>query len=136
MGQEDDLRGLAKVMDFIRAVSILFLIIHIYWYCYSALAEMGWTVGLVDRLLKQFNRSTILFASPWVTKGFCLLLLALSCLGTRGVKNEKYTWGRIYSTILLGLALFTGSWLIRQLPITPLITKAGVYTLAQVSRQK
>lgn len=129
MGQEDDLRGLAKVMDFIRAVSILFLIIHIYWYCYSAWAEMGWTVGFIDKLLKQFNRATILFASPWVTKGFCLLLLALSCLGTRGVKNEKYTWGRIYSTILLGLALFTGSWLIRQLPITPLITKAGVYTL-------
>ena len=28
-------------MDFIRAVSILFLMIHIYWYCHSAWAEMG-----------------------------------------------------------------------------------------------
>ena len=33
MSQEDDLRGLAKVMDFMRALSILFVVIHIYWYC-------------------------------------------------------------------------------------------------------
>ena len=37
MQQEDDLRGLAKVMDFMRAISILFVIIHIYWFCYGAI---------------------------------------------------------------------------------------------------
>lgn len=30
MQQEDDLRGLAKVMDFMRALSILFVVINIY----------------------------------------------------------------------------------------------------------
>jgi len=30
MQQEDDLRGLAKVMEFMRAISILLVIIHIY----------------------------------------------------------------------------------------------------------
>lgn len=30
MSQEDDLRGLARVMDFMRALSILFIIINIY----------------------------------------------------------------------------------------------------------
>lgn len=30
MSQEDDLRGLARVMDFMRALSILFVIINIY----------------------------------------------------------------------------------------------------------
>ncbi len=34
MNHEDDLRSLAKVMHFLRAVSLLFLIIHIYWYCH------------------------------------------------------------------------------------------------------
>ena len=33
MQEEDDLRGLAKVADFMRAISFLFLAIHIY--CYS-----------------------------------------------------------------------------------------------------
>ena len=35
MQNEDDVRGLAKTVEFIRAVSILFGIIHIYWYCYK-----------------------------------------------------------------------------------------------------
>ena len=34
MQQEDDLRGLAKVMEFMRAISIVFIVIHVYWYCY------------------------------------------------------------------------------------------------------
>ena len=29
MQQEDDIRGLAKTMEFMRAVSILFLVIHV-----------------------------------------------------------------------------------------------------------
>lgn len=34
MQSEDDLRGLAKVIHFMRAISILVLVIHIYWFCY------------------------------------------------------------------------------------------------------
>ena len=33
MSQEDDLRGLAKVMDFMRALSILFVVTDINWFC-------------------------------------------------------------------------------------------------------
>ena len=32
MQQEDDLRGLAKVMEFMRAISIVFIVIHVYQY--------------------------------------------------------------------------------------------------------
>ena len=41
MQQEDDLRGLAKVMEFMRAISIIFVVINIYWFCYFALHEWG-----------------------------------------------------------------------------------------------
>lgn len=34
MQHEDDLRGLAKVMQFMRAISILMVVIHVYWYCF------------------------------------------------------------------------------------------------------
>lgn len=37
MQQEDDLRGLAKVMEFMRAISIVFIVIHVYWFCYRSL---------------------------------------------------------------------------------------------------
>lgn len=39
MQQDDDLRGLAKVMDFMRALSILFVGINIYWFCYGTIKK-------------------------------------------------------------------------------------------------
>ena len=45
MQQEDDLRGLAKVMDFMRALSIIFVVLNIYWYCYYAIWEWNIQIG-------------------------------------------------------------------------------------------
>lgn len=39
MQGEDDLRGLAKIMAFMRAVSILLVLMHYYWYCYPFFSE-------------------------------------------------------------------------------------------------
>lgn len=55
----------------------------------------GVTIGVVDRILINFNRTGGLFHSILYTKLFSLLLLALSCLGTKGVKAEKMSWNRI-----------------------------------------
>jgi len=41
MQQEDDLRALAKIMDFLRAVSIILVVIHVYWYGYGAIRTWG-----------------------------------------------------------------------------------------------
>lgn len=43
MAQEDDLRALGKIMDFLRAVSIILAIINVYWYCYEAMHMWGVT---------------------------------------------------------------------------------------------
>lgn len=45
MQQEDDLRGLAKVMEFMRAISIVFIVIHVYWFCYRSFVDMGINIG-------------------------------------------------------------------------------------------
>ncbi len=58
MQQEDDLRGLAKTMDFMRALSILFVVINIYWFCYGQIREWGINIGVVDRILLNFDRRT------------------------------------------------------------------------------
>ena len=91
MKNEDDLRGLAKVTDFMRAISFLFLAIHIYWFCYGWLHEMGWTLDIVDRILSNFQRTTGLFSSLLYTKLFCVLFLGLSCMGNQGVKKHEIT---------------------------------------------
>ncbi len=64
MQQEDDLRGLAKVMEFMRAISIVFVVIHVYWFCYRAFVDAGINIGVVDRILLNFQRTAGLFQQP------------------------------------------------------------------------
>ncbi len=104
--QEDDLRALAKIMDFLRAVSIILVVMNVYWFCYEAIWLWGVDIGVVDRILMNFNRTAGLFRSILYTKLFAVLLLALSCLGTKGVKGEKITWRRIWAALAAGFVLF------------------------------
>ena len=120
MAQEDDLRALGKIMDFLRAVSIILAIMNVYWYCYEAMRMWGVTIGVVDRILINFNRTGGLFHSILYTKLFSLLLLALSCLGTKGVKAEKMSWNRISTVLVVGFCLFFLNWWILLLPISNL----------------
>ena len=120
MAQEDDLRALGKIMDFLRTVSIILAIMNVYWYCYKAMHIWGVTIGVVDRILINFNRTGGLFHSILYTKLFSLLLLALSCLGTKGVKAEKMSWNRIWTVLAVGFFLFFLNWWILLLPISNL----------------
>ena len=117
MSQEDDLRALAKIMDFLRAVSILFVVINIYWYCYEAIRLWGVNIGVVDKILMNFHRTAGLFGCIIYTKLFAVLLLGLSCLGTSGVKEEKITWTKIWTFMGVGFVFFFLNWWILSLPL-------------------
>ena len=106
MQQEDDLRALAKIMDFLRAVSIIFVVMNIYWFCYEAITDWGFNIGVIDKILMNFNRTAGLFNKPVYSKLFAILLLSLSCLGTKGVKEEKITWMKISGYLISGIILF------------------------------
>ncbi|MCI7069840.1 MAG: YWFCY domain-containing protein [Bacteroides pyogenes] len=118
MAQEDDLRALGKIMDFMRGISVLFLLINCYWFCYEAFHSWGFTLGIVDKILMNFQRTTRLFSSILWTKLFCVVFLALSCLGTKGIKEEKITWTKIGIAGGLGFILFFLNWWLLALPIT------------------
>lgn len=126
MQQEDDLRGLAKVMDFMRAISILFVVIHSYWYCYEQILEWGVDIGVVDKVLLNFNRTTGLFGNLLYTKLCAVLFLFLSCLGTTGVKDEKITWPGIGTALVAGSVLFFLNWWLLDLSL-PLTATAILY---------
>ncbi|KMQ64391.1 conjugal transfer protein TraG [Chryseobacterium angstadtii] len=106
MQGDDDLRGLAKIIAFMRAVSIVLILMHFYWFCYSAFADKGWNIEVVNRILSNFQRTAGLFSHTLYTKAFAFLLLALSCLGTKGVKNEKITWTKINTILLVGFVFY------------------------------
>ena len=125
MAQEDDLRALGKVMDFMRGISVIFLLINCYWFCYEAFHVWGFTLGIIDKILMNFQRTTGLFSSILWTKLFCVVFLALSCLGTKGVKEEKITWPKIWIVLFSGFVFFFLNWWLLALPIG----KVGVASL-------
>jgi len=114
MQNEDDLRGLAKVMEFMRAISILFVVIN----CYQSVWEWSIDIGVVDRILLGFQRTAGLSSNILWTKLFAVLFLALSCLGTKGVKEQKIMWRRIILCGVSGLLLFFGNWWLLALPLS------------------
>lgn len=132
MQNEDDLRGLAKVMEFMRAISIIFVVINIYWFCYFALHEWGIIIGVVDKILLNFDRTAGLFGNILYTKLFAVVFLALSCLGTKGVKEEKITWTKIYVFLTIGFILFFMNWWILDLPL-PTAATTGFYILTMAT---
>ena len=117
MAQEDDLRALGKVMDFMRGISVIFLLVNCYWFCYEAFQEWHFTLGIINKILMNFQRTTGLFSSILWTKLFCVVFLALSCLGTKGVKEEKITWPKIWTVLFSGFVFFFLNWWLLALPI-------------------
>ena len=117
MAQEDDLRALGKVMDFMRGISVIFLLINCYWFCYEAFHVWGFTLGIIDKILMNFQRTTGLFSFILWSKLFCVVFLALSCLGTKGVKEKKITWTRIWTVLFSGFVFFFLNWWLLVLPI-------------------
>ena len=126
MQNEDDLRGLARVMEFMRAISILFVVIHIYWFCYQFIVDAGVNIGVVDKILLNFQRTAGLFSHILWTKLFVVVFLALSCLGTKGVKEEKITWTQIWVSLFFGFIFFFLNWWILALPF-PLVANTALY---------
>ncbi|ALU28033.1 conjugal transfer protein TraG [Myroides odoratimimus] len=106
MQSEDDLRALSKILSFLRAVSIIILLLHIYWFCYSLFIRLGLTHPVIDKILLGFNSKASLFAHPIYTKIFSILLLGLSLLGNKGVKNQKITLKKVAILFLMGAGLF------------------------------
>lgn len=113
-------------MEFMRAISILFVVINIYWFCYQSIREMGINIGVVDKILLNFQNTANLFSNILWTKLFVVVFLALSCLGTKGVKEEKITWNKIYVFLFFGFIFFFLNWWILALPL-PLVANTAIY---------
>ena len=107
--QEDDLRALSKIMDLLRGLSIAVLVANIYWFCQPLVS--GWEFHQQTmKVLRGLDDAGSLFHNPWNAKWWTLLILALSCFGTKGVKNEKIKWGQIWLIISIGAVLFFLDW--------------------------
>lgn len=107
--QENDLRALAKIMDFLRAVSIILVVMNVYRFCYEAIRLWEWhrrDGQNPDEI--QPHGGTVPFHP--IHETVCRPPTCLSCLRTKGVKGEKITWGRIWTALAAGFVLFFLNW--------------------------
>lgn len=99
-----------KILDMTRLISILILVIHFYYYCYTAFQEWGLSSALSDRLLCNIYR-TGLFGNFHKSKFIALGFLFISLLGARGRKNEKLNHKTAFAYIITGLLIYFTSYL-------------------------
>ena len=117
-------------MEFGRAVSIFLLVVHVYVYCYPSITAWHLNLEVIDRILVNFNNTTGIFNCILWSKLLAVLLLAVSCLGTHGVKGEKITWPKIYAVLVAGCALFFLNWWLLELPLPHMANTAFyIFTL-------
>ena len=127
----DDDRGLGKVVDFMRVIALILTLLNLYYYCYGFFTEHHLTAAWSGRILARFSEKTILFRSPYVTKGAAIVFLMLACLGTRGKLKEGQTWPPVLACLAIGAAVFFGNGFLLTLPYPPaLVTGLYAATLA------
>ncbi len=103
---EMDLR---KIADMTRFASIIILLLHFYYYCYTVFKQWQLSSGITDRLLTNIT-NTGLFYRQYISKWIALGLLVISLLGATGKKDESLQPKTIITYLSIGLLLFTFSY--------------------------
>jgi hypothetical protein len=75
-------------MAFMRAVSILLILMHFYWFCYSFFLEKGWTLQIINKILGNFQRTANLF-SYYIPKFFAFGIISIKLFRDKRSKQEK-----------------------------------------------
>lgn len=79
--QEDDLRALAKIMDLLRALSIILVVANIYWFCQQMVS--GWQFHTETmKILRNLDDAGKLFP--------CVVVSADSCFYTYLFEDAVY----------------------------------------------
>lgn len=111
MNTGEDIQGMRKVLDMTRWISAALLLLHFYYFDYSAFQIWGVSSALSDKILLAIAR-TGLFDHLSTSKLIALAFLAISIFGTKGKKTEKLTYRRGTIFILAGLLLYSSSYIL------------------------
>ena len=91
--------------ELFQSISIILLLLHIYFYCFPVFVRLGWSTHITDQILGLIVK-TGLFDNPYYPKVFSLFLLILSILGSPARKSPEITFYKNGLILLTGLALF------------------------------
>ncbi|RQO75661.1 conjugal transfer protein TraG [Pedobacter sp. KBW06] len=105
MDTGEDSKGLRKIIDFSRLISLFILCVHFYISCYKAFESWGWSAMITDRIIGLIAK-TGWFTGIFKPKLAALLFLAVSLIGVKGKKQEKIQKNSIVAFILSGLLAY------------------------------
>ncbi|TMI63636.1 MAG: conjugal transfer protein TraG [Bacteroidetes bacterium] len=114
----EDEKGLRKIMDLTRMMSIAILLIHTYYYCYRAFDEWNLSATISDTLLKNIAK-TGLFESFQKAKLIALGLLIISLLGVKGRKKENLKFSTSIIYMAVGIFIYFLSYLFLESSFDP-----------------
>ena len=103
-------QALRKILDMTRLISIVLLLLHFYYYCYTAFQEWGFVSAFSDSILGNIKR-TGLFRYFHKSKIFTLGFLLISLLGAKGRKDEKLNHKTAIAYIITGVLIYFLSYL-------------------------
>ena len=103
-------QALRKILDMTRLISIVILLIHFYYYCYTAFQQWGFVSGFSDKILGNIHH-TGLFSNFHKSKIFTLGFLLISLLGAKGRKEEKLNHKTASAYIITGVLIYFLSYL-------------------------
>lgn len=103
-------QALRKILDMTRLISIAILLIHFYYYCYTAFQQWGFIAGFSDKILGNIHH-TGLFSNFHKSKIFTLGFLLISLLGAKGRKEEKLNHKTAFAYITTGALIYFLSYL-------------------------
>src|SRR3990170_8196421 len=103
-------QALRKILDMTRLISITILVLHFYYFCYTAFQQWQLTMIFTDRLLGNIQ-NTGLFSTFHKSKLIALGFLFISLLGVKGRKDEKLSHKTAFAYIITGLLIYFSSYL-------------------------
>lgn len=103
--------GLKKIMDMTRLISVLLLMLHFYYSCYTFFQLRGWTHSVGETILNNIQH-TGLFSSFHKSKIIALGFLVLSLLGVKARPGEKFNYAISFVYLFIGLLLYFISGLV------------------------
>ena len=102
-------QALSKIVDMTRLISIVVLLLHFYFYCYSAFKEWGLIAPIAAKILISVAR-TGLFSQFHTSKIVALGMLGVSLIAARGKKSDKLNYRTALAYTLTGAILYFSSY--------------------------
>jgi hypothetical protein len=98
-------QALRKIMDFTRYLGILVLILHFYFSCYGAFAQLHLTYSIINRILINIYKLPV-FRNTLLTKSVAIVFLIASLIGSKGKKDQKIRLLNAITYLILGLSFY------------------------------